>query len=100
MQELSQRARADAAGLRRVAGVYRSRAARIAEVDRRIHTQLTTLTFEGPAGTHFRQAMDAEHQRLGKLRSTLDELANALSRIAAELEADPAGGYAALQGIR
>ncbi len=100
MQDLSQRARSDAAGLRRVAAVYRSRADRIGEVDRRISTQLATLTFEGPAGTQFRRTMDAEHQRLGKVRSTLTELASTLTRIAAELESDPVGGYAAIQGFR
>lgn len=100
MQDLHQRARAEAAGLRRVAGVYRSRADRIAEIDRRISTQLATLTFEGPAGSVFRKDMEVERQRLGKLRSTLGELSSTLVRLAAQLEADPVGGYAAIQAQR
>jgi hypothetical protein len=100
MHDLDQRARADAAGLRRVAAVYRSRGDRIGDVERRVSSQLATLTFDGPAGAQFRREMDAERQRLAKLRVTLGELANTLARMATELESDPVAGYAGLRGHR
>ena len=85
--------RPDARGMRFAAWQLRAKIDRIAAVVARLDGRVSSMAYAGPAADRFRAKVAIEVARLREVMRILDEMADALVRGAAAVEADPTGFY-------
>lgn len=85
--------RPDAGGMRHAAAQLRARAERAVAIAARLDGRVPSMTYTGPAADRFRASIATEQSRLRTVARTLNEMADALLRGAAAVEADPTGFY-------
>lgn len=86
--------RPDAIGMRSAASQLRTKIDRIAAVVARLEARVPSMSYTGPAADRFRVRIATQVARLREVMRILDEMADALVRGAAAVEADPSGFYA------
>lgn len=77
----------DPAGMRALAGLLRSIGSEVGSQSSDLRGDVTSMTFEGPAGDAFRERMQSLTERARQTADELLELAGLLERSATEVEA-------------
>ena len=90
----------DPAGMRALASTLRSTATRIANVDSSISGAVSAMTFEGPAGNRFRDRARGIGRVASNAATTLEGVAAALDRSAAQVEQAQADRLRRLEQMR
>ena len=90
----------DPAGMRALASTLRSTASRIASVDSSISGAVSAMTFEGPAGNRFRDRARGIGRVASNAATTLEGVAAALDRSAAQVEQAQADRLRRLEQMR
>ena len=83
----------DPAGYRAAATALRRQAEDLGYFAQRVDRTIAATSFEGPAADRFRSTMSDQRTAVLHLAGELHSYANAMSRTAASLEAQIAGGW-------